>query len=107
MTIVHIDGRALDPIHLHLAPSKYRGKGGAYFVGRITGSDPLRLIDYGQSEDVGAALETHPRRACWLRHVAGHESGLAVYLCESDTEGQRLQDEALVRERGPYPCRAS
>ena len=104
LTPIPVGGRSFDPTHLHLAPDDLRGMGGAYFIGRITWSNPLRIIDYDQAEDVGVAVANHPRRPCWLRH--GHQLELVVYLCESDTEGQRLQDEARVREKGPFPCRA-
>lgn len=104
MTGPIIEGRYFDgPFPLPTAIHDLKGKGGAYLIARLS-SGANKYLDFDHSADVGASLGDHQRRSCWLE--LGHEATLAVYLCESFTEGQRLQDEGLIRDKGPFPCRS-
>lgn len=85
MASLSIDGRRFDgPFPLPTAIHDLKDKGGAYLIARLS-TGAIRYLDVDHSADVGAALEEHERHSCWLDH--GHESTLAVYICESISEG--------------------
>ena len=89
------------PYSLPVASTYLRGKAGVYLIVQRQGLPEYLDIDH--AEDVGAAVADHERRSCWLGY--DNESRIGVLIHETDSERQRVQDEAALREGRRFPCR--
>jgi hypothetical protein len=64
-----------------------------------------KVLDVGQSGQVGSRIDDHDRRACWVKSCASSNIWVCVYRMPSDRytkqDRERLEEELRAKYRPP------
>lgn len=73
---------------------------GVYVIGSSQGGK-VRIIDVGESGDVGTRLSSHERQDCWQRNCSGSP---LVYVHEEAGADRRRTIESAIRAQYNPAC---
>jgi hypothetical protein len=76
----------------------------AVYVILCDSGESSRVIDVGETGELGTRIDNHERRDCWARSCQNGTLWVGVYPMRGQTRATRLAVEAELRQQYNPPC---
>jgi hypothetical protein len=90
-----------------LSDADFSDVAAVYVIICVGDNGSWRVLDVGQTGELGNRIDSHERRACWEKNCQGQNIWVCVYqmLSNEYTETDRLDVEKQIRNAyGSIPC---
>jgi hypothetical protein len=91
---------------VRLSDADFNDTAAVYVILCVAEDRNWKVLDVGQSSELGSRIDNHERKACWLRNCPNNNIWVCVYSMPSDrySRENRVALEKLIRQKYAPPC---
>ena len=88
-----------------LSQADFTDTSAVYVIICVDSDGKWRVIDVGQTGELGSRIDAHDRKGCWQKNCPNGNIWVCVYPMTGQTKEARLKLEAELRLKySPVPC---